>query len=75
MANETRKLRPCDCSDKLTAEQLETQGININGSSITVEPSVVVLKINNTTIKIPMVTFTKLAEWYLAPQIMKENKN
>jgi hypothetical protein len=62
------KLRPCDCKDQITANKLNEQGIGHNDQSITLKPSVVVLKMGHTEIKIPQSTFKMFAEWYLEEQ-------
>lgn len=62
------KLRPCDCKDVLTANKLNEQGISQNGDSIVIEPSVVVLTMGHTTVRIPMSKFKLFAEWYLEEQ-------
>jgi hypothetical protein len=63
-----KKLKPCDCKDLLTANKLNEQGISQNGDSIVIEPSVVVLTMGHTTVKIPMSKFKVFAEWYLEEQ-------
>jgi hypothetical protein len=63
-----KKLRPCDCKDMETVSKLNEQGIGHNDESIMVEPSVVVLKMGHTTIKIPQSRFKMFAEWYLKEQ-------
>jgi hypothetical protein len=67
-----KKLRPCDCKDRFSAEKLNEQGIGINDDSLTVEPNVVVLKMGNTTMRIPMSRFKTFAEWYLAEQEIED---
>ena len=62
------KLRPCDCKDQATSCLLNEQGIKFNNNSIVVEPSVVVLQLENTTIRLPMSLFKSFAEWYLEEQ-------
>ena len=62
------KLKPCDCKDLLTANKLNEQGISQNGDSIVIEPSVVVLTMGHTTVRIPMSKFKLFAEWYLEEQ-------
>lgn len=62
------KLRPCDCKDVLTANKLNEQGISQNGDSIVIKPSVVVLTMGHTTVRIPMSKFKLFAEWYLEEQ-------
>jgi hypothetical protein len=63
-----KKLKPCDCKDILTANKLNEQGISQNGDSIVIEPSVVVLTMGHTTVRIPMSKFKLFAEWYLEEQ-------
>jgi hypothetical protein len=63
-----KKLKPCDCKDLLTANKLNEQGISQNGDSIVIEPSVVVLTMGHTTVRIPMSKFKLFAEWYLEDQ-------
>jgi len=63
-----KKLKPCDCKDLLTANKLNEQGISQNGDSIVIEPSVVVLTMGHTTVRIPMSRFKLFAEWYLEEQ-------
>ena len=63
-----KKLIPCDCKDLLTANKLNEQGISQNGDSIVIEPSVIVLTMGHTTVKIPMSKFKLFAEWYLEDQ-------
>jgi hypothetical protein len=63
-----KKLKPCDCKDILTANKLNEQGISQNGDSIVIEPSVVVLTMGHTTMRIPMSRFKTFAEWYLEDQ-------
>jgi hypothetical protein len=63
-----KKLKPCDCKDLLTANKLNEQGISHNGDSIVIEPSVVVLTMGHTTVRIPMSKFKLFAEWYLEDQ-------
>ena len=63
-----KKLKPCDCKDLLTANKLNEQGISQNGDSIVIEPSVVVLTMGHTTVRIPMSKFKVFAEWYLEEQ-------
>ena len=63
-----KKLKPCDCKDLLTANKLNEQGISQNGDSIVIEPSVVVLTMGHTTVRIPMSKFKLFAEWYLEEQ-------
>ena len=63
-----KKLKPCDCKDLLTANKLNEQGIRQNGDSIVIEPSVVVLTMGHTTVRIPMSRFKIFAEWYLEEQ-------
>ena len=65
------KIRPCDCKDMFTARKLNEQGIAINDNSIEVEPSVVVLRMGHTTIRINQKTFQIFAEWYLKEQEIK----
>jgi len=65
------KLRPCDCRDIMTASMLEEQGLSINNNSIFVKPNVVILKIDRTTIEIPMNIFKTFSEWYLTEQKLK----
>ena len=62
------KIRPCDCKDQVTAKKLNEQGIGFNDDSITIEPSVVVIKMGHTSVRIPMSLFKKFSEWYLEPQ-------
>lgn len=69
------KLRPCDCKDMETAALLNEQGIGVNDQSIRVEPSVVVLSMGHTTVRIPMKKFQLFAEWFLEAQDIKENIN
>ena len=63
-----KKLKPCDCKDLLTANKLNEQGISQNGDSIVIEPSVVVLTMGHTTVRIPMSKFKLFSEWYLEEQ-------
>ena len=63
-----QKLKPCDCKDIATANELNEQGIGHNEDSIMVEPNIVILKMGHTTVKIPMKRFKMFAEWYLAEQ-------
>ena len=63
-----KKLKPCDCKDILTAKKLNEQGIRQNEDSIIIEPSVVVLTMGHTTVRIPMSKFKLFAEWYLEEQ-------
>lgn len=69
---EADKIRPCDCKDMDTANRMESNGISLNDDSITVEPSVVVLKMGHTTVRIPMKKFQTFAEWFLEPQELKD---
>jgi len=62
-------MRPCDCKDQYSVEnELNEAGIAFNDQSITVQPSIVILKIGACTIKIYQDTFKKFAEWYLEDQ-------
>jgi hypothetical protein len=63
-----KKIRPCDCIDIASAQELNEQGIGYNNQSITVKPNVVVLTMDHTEIKIPMDRFKMFAEWYLEEQ-------
>ena len=63
-----RKLRPCDCKDIATAKLLNEQGIGFNEDSFTIEPSVVILKVGHTQVKINMKLMQRFAEWYLEEQ-------
>lgn len=67
-----KKLRPCDCKDMVTTRLLNEQGISHNYDSILVVPSVVILTMGHTQIKIPMSRFKMFAEWYLEKQEIKE---
>jgi len=66
------KLRPCDCKDQVTAMRLNEQGITHNEFSLMVEPSVVLLTVGHTTIKIPMKKFEMFAKWFLTEQNIEE---
>lgn len=66
------KLRPCDCKDMATAKKLNEQGISINDEGILVEPNVVILKMNHTTVKISIQRFKQFAEWYLEEQEIED---
>lgn len=67
--SEMKKLKPCDCIDMTSAQQLNEQGIGHNDDSIRIEPNSVIIQIGLTTnVKIPMNTFKKYAEWYLQEQ-------
>ena len=68
------KLKPCDCKDMFSARQLNEQGIIINDDSIMVEPSVVVLTMGHTKIRIPMEKFKIFSEWYLKGQEIENYK-
>ena len=68
------KLRPCDCIDQYTANKLNEQGISHNEQSIVVEPGVVVLTMEHTTVRIPMGRFKMFAQWYLAEQEIETGK-
>ncbi len=70
-----RTLRPCDCHDQATANKLDTQGVGHNADSIRIEPSVAILTMGNTTIRIPMHRFKMFAEWYLTPQSPTKHPN
>jgi hypothetical protein len=72
MEKKLRKLRPADCHDQVTANQLNEQGIAFNEDSLTVEPAVVVLKIGSCTLRIPQRKFQHFAEWYLQEQEVEE---
>jgi hypothetical protein len=61
-------MRPCDCQDIHSAEQLNEQGISYNGNSITIAPPAVILKIDSCELRIPMCLFKRFAEWYLEEQ-------
>lgn len=61
-------MRPCDCTDNHTADQLDHQGFSFNDKSIEVKPPVVVLKVGACTVRIPMGTFKRFATWYLEDQ-------
>ncbi len=61
-------MRPCDCKDQVTAEKLNEQGIKFNDDELLLKPSVVILKMYNVTLRIPMHRFKQLAEWYLTDQ-------
>jgi len=63
-----KKIRPCDCIDITSAQELNEQGIGYNNQSIMVKPNVVVLTMDHTEIKIPMDRFKMFAEWYLEEQ-------
>lgn len=65
------KIRPCDCKDMVTAEKLEYQGISTGNHSINIEPNSVVISSYGCTMKIPMQTFKKFAEFYLEEQEIK----
>lgn len=67
-----KTLRPCDCHDQYTANKLDHQGYGMNDDSITVEPTMVVLKYQSTTIRIPQHLFKRFAEWYLEPQEIED---
>jgi hypothetical protein len=69
-----RKIRPCDCGDQFTANQLEEQGIGRNDDSIILQPSVVIITRGHTTMKIPMSLFKMFAEWYLTEQEIDDKK-
>ena len=62
------KLKPCDCIDMKMASMLNEQGIKHNNEGILLEPNVVILTMNYTTIRIPMNRFKMFAEWYLMEQ-------
>jgi hypothetical protein len=62
------KLKPCDCIDMKMLSLLNEQGIQHNNEGILVEPNVVILTMNHTTIRIPMNRFKMFAEWYLKEQ-------
>lgn len=64
----SEKIKPCDCKDIATANKLNEQGIGHNNQSIMLEPNVVILTMDHTTIRIPMQTFKIFAQWYLEPQ-------
>lgn len=64
----SKKLRPCDCKDMVDANSLNEQGIGHNNQSIIVEPNVVVMTMDHTTIKIPMQRFKMFAEWFMTEQ-------
>jgi hypothetical protein len=64
-------MKPCDCKDIATASKLEFQGISTGNYSISVEPNSVVISSYGTTMKIPMQTFKKFAEFYLEEQEIK----
>lgn len=61
-------MKPCDCHDQVTANKLQFQGVGYNDNSIELRPSTVVLKIDNTTIRINQRLFEKFARWYLEDQ-------
>ncbi len=63
-----QKIKPCDCKDMATANKLKEKGIGHNDDSISIEPNSVILKMGNTTIRIPMVRFELFAKWYLEEQ-------
>lgn len=66
-----KKIRPCDCKDMATANELNESGIAFNNNSIHIEPNSVVLDLGNTTVRIHMYLFKKFAEWYLEEQEIK----
>ncbi len=69
-----KKLRPCDCQDQYTADQLNEQGIKRGDVGMVIQPNVVIMDIGlTTTVKIPMSTFKMFAEWYLEEQEIKNN--
>lgn len=55
------------------ASRLNEQGIGKNDYSITVEPSVVVMKMGHTTVRINQSIFKMFAEWYLEDQEIQSN--
>lgn len=61
-------MRPRDCKDLNDAIKLKEQGVGYNDDKIRVEPNVVIMKIGQTTIRIPMSRFRMFAEWYLTDQ-------
>jgi len=66
-----KKLRPCDCNDIATAKLLSEQGIGFNEDSFTIDPSVVILKMGHTQVRINMLLMKRFAEWYLKEQEIK----
>lgn len=67
-----RLLRPCDCKDEQDTKKLQEIGICHNADSLEVSPNFVTLKLGHTTITMSMHRFRQFAEWYLAPQKVKE---
>lgn len=66
--NNTKLLRPCDCTDNHLAMQLNEQAIAINENSLKVEHGKAVLTIGHTTINIPLKHFKIFATWFLEEQ-------
>lgn len=68
-------LRPCDCESIAETKLLEEQGVGHNDESITVIPNYVLFKMGHTEVKISMKRFRLFAEWFMAPQELKESNS
>lgn len=68
-----KKLKPCDCKDSESIEQLNESGIGFNEDSITLDRNCVILKMSHTQVRIPASRFKMFAEWYLDEQEIEDN--
>lgn len=69
-----KKLKPCDCKDPESIEQLNESGIGFNEDSITLDRNFVILQMSHTQVRIPTSRFKMFAEWYLNEQEIEDNK-
>ena len=68
-------MKPCNCKSMHEAFfKLNEQGISFNNNSLFVEPNIVEMHIDATTIRIPMRIFERFARWYLTDQEESEDK-
>ena len=68
-------MKPCDCYDSVTAEELNEQGIGHNEWNILVKPLGVLISNNITELRIPQKRFKQFAQWYLEDQQGKKDEN
>lgn len=61
-------MKPCDCKDAQDLKKLSHNGTRFNGNWIEVEPAIVRIRLDRTTIEIPQFLFERFAKWYLEDQ-------
>ena len=67
-------MKPCDCHDLYTClNQLNEQGVQYNNYSLSVQPSLVIIKMPMIEIKIPQSIFERFAKWYLEDQVKEKS--